>query len=119
LTSSINNHKLKINYYGKTESLLEYGCGHYGSLCPKGAAGLAIGLALQGTLANFAGGALILIFKPYKVGDLIESMGKLGVVKEIQIFTTILLNRQNKTIILPNGAVSNGEITNYTILTSK
>lgn len=79
-----------------------------------GAAGLAIGLALQGTLANFAGGALILLFKPYKVGDLIESMGKLGVVKEIQIFTTVLLNPQNKTIILPNGAVSNGEITNYT-----
>ncbi|RLD49645.1 MAG: mechanosensitive ion channel family protein [Bacteroidetes bacterium] len=79
-----------------------------------GAAGLAIGLALQGTLANFAGGALILLFKPYKVGDLIESMGKLGVVKEIQIFTTVLLSPQNKTIILPNGAVSNGEITNYT-----
>lgn len=79
-----------------------------------GAAGLAIGLALQGTLANFAGGALILIFKPYKVGDLIESQGHLGVVKEIQIFTTILLNPQNKTIILPNGAVSNGDIMNYT-----
>lgn len=79
-----------------------------------GAAGLAVGLALQGTLANFAGGALILMFKPYKVGDLIESQGKLGVVKEIQIFTTILLNPQNKTIILPNGAVSNGDITNYT-----
>ena len=79
-----------------------------------GAAGLAIGLALQGTLANFAGGTLILIFKPYKVGDLIESQGHLGVVKEIQVFTTILLNPQNKTIILPNGAVSNGDITNYT-----
>lgn len=79
-----------------------------------GAAGLAIGLALQGTLGNFAGGALLLIFKPYKVGDLIEAQGHLGVVKEIQIFTTILLNPQNKTIILPNGAVSNGDITNYT-----
>lgn len=79
-----------------------------------GAAGLAVGLAFQGTLANFAGGALLLVFKPYKVGDLIESQGKLGVVKEIQIFTTILLNPQNKTIILPNGAVSNGDITNYT-----
>lgn len=78
-----------------------------------GAAGLAVGLALQGTLANFAGGALILMFKPYKVGDLIEAQGHLGVVKEIQIFTTILLNPQNKTIILPNGAVSNGDITNY------
>lgn len=79
-----------------------------------GAAGLAVGLALQGTLANFAGGALILLFKPYKVGDLVEMQGQLGVVKEIQIFTTILLNPQSKTIILPNGAVSNGDITNYT-----
>jgi len=79
-----------------------------------GAAGLAVGLAFQGTLANFAGGALLLVFKPYKVGDLIEAQGQLGVVKEIQIFTTILLNPQNKTIILPNGAVSNGDITNYT-----
>lgn len=79
-----------------------------------GAAGLAVGFALQGTLANFAGGALILVFKPYKVGDLIESQGHLGVVKEIQIFTTVLLNPQNKTIILPNGAVSNGDIMNYT-----
>lgn len=79
-----------------------------------GAAGLAIGLAFQGTLANFAGGALLLVFKPYKVGDLVEAQGQLGVVKEIQIFTTILLNPQNKTIILPNGAVSNGDITNYT-----
>lgn len=80
-----------------------------------GAAGLAVGFALQGTLANFAGGALILLFKPYKVGHLIESQGHLGVVKEIQIFTTMLLNPQNKTIILPNGAVSNGDITNYTL----
>jgi len=79
-----------------------------------GAAGLAMGLAFQGTLANFAGGALLLVFKPYKVGDLIESQGQLGVVKEIQIFTTVLLNPQNKTIILPNGAVSNGDIVNYT-----
>ena len=79
-----------------------------------GAAGLAVGFALQGTLANFAGGALILLFKPYKVGDLIEAQNHLGVVKEIQIFTTILLNPQNKTIILPNGAVSNGDIMNYT-----
>jgi len=79
-----------------------------------GAAGLAVGLAMQGTLANFAGGALLLIFKPYKVGDLIEAQGHFGAVKEIQIFVTILLNPQNKTIILPNGAVSNGDITNYT-----
>lgn len=78
-----------------------------------GAAGLAIGLALQGTLANFAGGTLILLFKPYKVGDLIEAQGVLGNVKEIQIFTTVLLTPDNKTAIVPNGAVANGNIVNY------
>ncbi|MCI2285112.1 mechanosensitive ion channel [Colwellia sp. MSW7] len=79
-----------------------------------GAAGLAIGLALQGSLANFAGGVLIMIFKPYKVGDLIESQGHLGVVKEVQIFNTILIAPQSKQVIIPNGAVSNGSITNFT-----
>jgi small conductance mechanosensitive channel len=79
-----------------------------------GAAGLAIGLALQGSLANFAGGVLIMIFKPYKINDLVEAQGHLGVVKEVQIFNTILVSLQNKRIILPNGAVSNGSITNYT-----
>jgi len=79
-----------------------------------GAAGLAIGLALQGTLANFAGGVLVLLFKPYKVGDLIEAQGVLGNVKEIQIFTTVLITVDNKTVIVPNGAAANGIITNYT-----
>jgi len=79
-----------------------------------GAAGLAIGLALQGTLANFAGGVMILLFKPFKVGDLIVSKGHLGTVKEIHIFVTILLTPENKTVILPNAAVSNNDITNYT-----
>ncbi|MBS2099416.1 mechanosensitive ion channel family protein [Carboxylicivirga linearis] len=79
-----------------------------------GAAGLAVGLALQGTLANFAGGVMVLIFKPYKVGDLIKAQGHLGVVKEIHIFVTILLSPESKTIIIPNGAISNGDITNYT-----
>lgn len=79
-----------------------------------GAAGLAIGLALQGTLANFAGGVMILLFKPFKVGDLIESQGHLGSVKEIHIFVTILLTPENKTVILPNAAVSSGDIVNYT-----
>ena len=78
-----------------------------------GAAGLAVGLALQGSLANFAGGVLIMIFKPYKVGDLIESQGHLGVVKEVQIFNTIITTPHNKRVIIPNGAVSNGAITNY------
>lgn len=78
-----------------------------------GAAGLAVGLALQGTLANFAGGTLILLFKPYKLGDLIEAQGVLGNVKEIQIFTTVLLTPENKTAIIPNGAMANGNIINY------
>ncbi|REE83252.1 small conductance mechanosensitive channel [Lutibacter oceani] len=78
-----------------------------------GAAGLAVGLALQGSLANFAGGALIMIFKPFKVGDFIEAQGYSGTVKEIQIFVTKLNSPQNRLIILPNGALSNGNITNY------
>ncbi|TKJ40635.1 mechanosensitive ion channel protein MscS [candidate division LCP-89 bacterium B3_LCP] len=79
-----------------------------------GAAGLAVGLALQGTLANFAGGVLILLFKPYKVGDVIEAQGFIGGVHEIQIFNTILKTPDKKTIIIPNGGLSNGSITNYT-----
>lgn len=79
-----------------------------------GAAGLAIGLALQGTLANFAGGTLILLFKPYRVGDLIDAQGHVGHVKEIQIFTTVLLTPDSKTAIIPNGAMANGNIVNFT-----
>ncbi|CAA0141095.1 mechanosensitive ion channel family protein [Tenacibaculum maritimum] len=79
-----------------------------------GAAGLAIGLALQGSLSNFAGGALIMIFKPFKIGDLIETQGVTGVVKEIQIFTTHLNTPGNKLAIIPNGTLSNGNIINYT-----
>ena len=78
-----------------------------------GAAGLAVGLALQGSLANFAGGVLVLLFKPYKVGDYVEAQGIGGTVKEIQIFNTIINTPDNKRIIVPNGAISNGIITNY------
>jgi small conductance mechanosensitive channel len=76
-------------------------------------AGLAIGLALQGSLANFAGGILIIIFKPIKIGDYIEAQGVSGTVKEIEIFTTKLNTTDNKEIIIPNGALSNGNIVNY------
>lgn len=79
-----------------------------------GAAGLAVGLALQGSLANFAGGVLILLFKPFKVGDVIESQGFLGSVTGIQIFNTILNTPDNKKIIIPNGALASGPITNFT-----
>lgn len=78
------------------------------------AAGLAVGMALQGSLSNFAGGVLIMIFKPYKINDLIEAQGVLGVVKEIEIFTTKLITPQNKLAIIPNGAMANGNILNYT-----
>lgn len=77
-----------------------------------GAAGLAVGLALQGSLANFAGGVLILIFRPYRTGDFIDTNGHAGTVKAIEIFNTILTTPDNKTIIIPNGAISNNPITN-------
>ena len=78
-----------------------------------GAAGLAVGLALQGSLGNFAGGVLLIIFKPYKVGDYIESQGHAGTVQSIQIFNTVLTNYENVRIIIPNGAMSSGNIINY------
>ena len=79
-----------------------------------GAAGLAIGMAFSGTLSNFAGGVMILVLKPFKVGDLVLTQGEKGIVKEIQIFNTYLHTTDNKVIILPNGAVANGNITNFT-----
>lgn len=78
-----------------------------------GAAGLALGLALQGSLSNFAGGVLILFFKPYQVDDIIEAQGQTGKVTEIQIFNTVLLTPDNKTIIFPNGNLANGTIINF------
>lgn len=78
-----------------------------------GAAGLAIGLALQGSLANFAGGVLILLFKPFKVGDFISAQGVDGTVKEISIFTTKLKTFGNQVAIVPNGQLSNNNIINY------
>lgn len=78
-----------------------------------GAAGLAIGLALQGSLANFAGGVLILLFKPFKVGDFISAQGVDGTVKEISIFNTKLTTFGNQLAIVPNGQLSNGNVINY------
>lgn len=78
-----------------------------------GAAGLAVGMALSGTLQNFAGGVMILIFKPFKVGDFIEAQGHSGSVSEIEIFNTILKTPDNKTIIIPNGGLSTGSMVNY------
>lgn len=78
-----------------------------------GAAGLAFGLALSGTLQNFAGGVMLLIYKPFKVGDYIDAQGSAGTVAEIQIFHTILKTVDNKTIIIPNGGLSNSTMTNF------
>lgn len=78
-----------------------------------GAAGLAVGLALSGTLQNFAGGVMILFFKYFKVGDFIEAQGRMGVVKEIQIFVTVLTTTDNRTIIVPNGPLATGSLINY------
>ena len=76
-------------------------------------AGVAIGMALSGTLQNFAGGVMILLFRPFKVGDYIEAQGVAGIVKQIQIFNTVVHTGDNKVILLPNGAVSTGIINNY------
>ncbi|TVR73559.1 MAG: mechanosensitive ion channel family protein [Marinilabiliales bacterium] len=78
-----------------------------------GAAGLAVGLALSGTLQNFAGGVLILLFKPFKVGDFIDAQGHMGTVREIQIFNTILKTPDNKTVVIPNGGLATGSMTNF------
>ncbi|MEQ8313415.1 MAG: mechanosensitive ion channel [Gammaproteobacteria bacterium] len=78
-----------------------------------GAAGLAIGMALSGTLQNFAGGVMILFFKPFKVGHFIEAQGYSGTVKEIQIFITILTTPDNKTVMIPNGPLATGSLINY------
>ena len=78
-----------------------------------GAAGLAVGLALQGSLSNFASGVLIIIFRPYKVGDFIEGAGIAGIVVDVQILTTVLRTGDNKQIIVPNSQIMGGIITNY------
>ena len=76
-------------------------------------AGMAIGMAMSGTLQNFAGGVMVLLFKPYKVGDFIEAQGYAGTVKEIQIFNTIIRTNDAQTIIIPNGGLSTGSLKNY------
>ncbi|MFT6207508.1 MAG: small conductance mechanosensitive channel, partial [Colwellia sp.] len=78
-----------------------------------GAAGLAIGLALQGSLSNFASGILLISLKPFKAGDFIEIAGTAGIVEEVHVFSTQLRTGDNKTVIIPNGGITNGTITNY------
>jgi small conductance mechanosensitive channel len=84
-----------------------------------GAAGLAVGLALQGSLSNFAAGVLMLIFRPFKVGDFIDAAGTAGIVKEIQIFSTILTTPDNKKVIIPNASIYDGNITNFSAMPTR
>ncbi len=84
-----------------------------------GAAGLAVGMALQGTLQNFAGGVMILLFKPYEVGDFIEAQGYMGTVKEIQIFTTSLLTPDNRKVIIPNSPLATNALTNFSAMPTR
>ena len=84
-----------------------------------GAAGLAVGMALSGTLQNFAGGVMILVFKPFKVGDVINAQGHTGSVKAIQIFNTILTTPDNKVIIIPNGGLSTNSMTNFSAMDTR
>lgn len=84
-----------------------------------GAAGLAVGLALQGTLQNFAGGVMILLFKPFEVGHFIEAQGFMGTVKEIQIFNTILLSPDNRKVIIPNSPLATNAMTNFSAMPTR
>jgi len=84
-----------------------------------GAAGLAVGLAMQGTLQNFAGGVMILLFKPYEVGHFIEAQGYMGTVKEIQIFNTILTTPDNRKVVIPNSPLATGSLTNFSAMPTR
>ncbi|HDS1680783.1 TPA: mechanosensitive ion channel family protein [Pseudomonas putida] len=108
--STLSNIVLKVLLFVSVASMI--GIETTSFVAAIGAAGLAIGLALQGSLANFAGGVLILMFRPFRIGDWIEAQGVSGTVDSIQIFHTVLRTGDNKTVIMPNGALSNGIITN-------
>ncbi|QXI29929.1 mechanosensitive ion channel family protein [Pseudomonas vanderleydeniana] len=108
--SSLSNIALKIMLSISVASMI--GVATTSFVAAIGAAGLAIGLALQGSLANFAGGVLILMFRPFRIGDTITAQGVTGTVDNIQIFHTILRTGDNQTVIMPNGSLSNGIITN-------
>ncbi|NIE74936.1 mechanosensitive ion channel family protein [Pantoea sp. Tr-811] len=108
--STLSNIVLKVLLFVSVASMI--GIETTSFVAAIGAAGLAIGLALQGSLANFAGGVLILMFRPFRIGDWIEAQGVSGTVDSIQIFHTVLRTGDNKTVIMPNGSLSNGIITN-------
>jgi small conductance mechanosensitive channel len=109
--STLVNVALKILLFVIVASILGINTTSFAAIL--GAAGLAIGLALQGSLSNFAGGILILLLKPYRIGEFIEAKGMSGTVKEIQIFYTLLNTTDNKLVVVPNGELSNSPIINY------
>lgn len=114
----------QISYYGMLIVVTVAALGQLGVqtasfIAVIGAAGLAIGLALQGSLANFAAGVLLILFRPFRAGDYIEAAGTAGVVKEISIFSTTFMTPDNKTITVPNGGILGGNITNYSLQTER
>lgn len=107
-----------IVYYGLLTFVILAAVGQLGVqttsfIAVLGAAGFAVGLALQGSLSNFAAGVMLVLFRPFKVGDFIEAAGTAGVVESIQLFTTQMKTGDNKTIIIPNSQITSGIITNY------
>lgn len=116
--STVANFIKNLAYYGMFTMVVVAALGQLGVQTASfvaiiGAAGLAVGFALQGSLANFAAGVLLILFRPFKAGDYIEAGGTAGVVKDISIFTTTLMSPDNVTIIVANGAVFSGNIHNY------
>lgn len=114
---SMTNVLLKILVYVTAISVL--GVPMTSFIAILGASFFAIGLALSGTLQNFAGGVMILLFKPFKVGHFIEAQGHMGTVKEIQVFNTILNTPDNKIIIIPNGGLSTSSLTNFSMMPTR
>ncbi len=114
----------QISYYGMLIVVTVAALGQLGVqtasfIAVIGAAGLAIGLALQGSLANLAAGVLLILFRPFRAGDYIEAAGTAGVVKEISIFSTTFVTPDNKTITVPNGGILGDNITNYSLQTER
>ena len=95
-------------------ALIQLGVKQASMIAVLGAAGLAVGLALQGGLSNFASGVLIIFFRPFKVNDLIEAAGALGVVRSIELFTSTIITLDNKTVVIPNSQLTSDKIVNYT-----
>lgn len=122
--STVTTFVTNLAYYAMYTSVVVAALGQLGVQTASivviiGAAGLAIGFALQGSLANFAAGVLLILFRPLKVGDFVEAGGVAGVVKEISIFSTTMLTGDNKTIIVSNGSILNNNITNYSTQTER